>query len=83
MRRWAAVLVLMGLALLPRLAIAAPTPDSAYRGRAEQLLKVLGAPGGEKDFFSTLFLDAVPLEQWRALADDLRKEHGRPLRSVL
>lgn len=79
MRRWAAVLVLVGLALLPRLAIAAPTPDAAYRARAEQLLKVLGAPGGETDFFSSLFLDAVPLEQWRALADDMRKEHGRPL----
>ncbi len=69
----------MGLALLPCLAIAAPIPDAAYRTRAEQLLKVLAAPGGETDFFSTLFLDAVPLEQWRALADNLRKEHGRPL----
>ncbi len=79
MSRWAAVLVLVGLTLLPRLAIAAPTSDAGYQMRAEQLLAILKQPGGEADFFSTLFLDAVPIEHWRAIAEELRKDHGQPL----
>lgn len=78
MRRWAAVLVLMGLALLPRTAMA-ETTDAAYQARAAQLLSLLREPGGETEYFSSLFLDAVPIGQWRALTADLRAQHGRPL----
>lgn len=78
MRRWAVVLVLMGLALLPRSA-AAETTDAAYQGRAAQLLSILRQPGGETEYFSSLFLDAVPVAQWRALTAGLRAQHGRPL----
>ncbi|MGW8203089.1 serine hydrolase [Sphingomonas bisphenolicum] len=79
------------LAMLPRLiaglwmliamfvspAQAAPSP--AYQARAEQLLAILGAPGGEEAYFSTLFLEAVPVDRWRAIAADLRAQHGKPL----
>jgi hypothetical protein len=70
-------LALLGLALWPARACA--TEVSAYQARASQLLAILSAPGGEDDFFSTLFLDAVPVEQWRALAADLRAQHGKPV----
>lgn len=56
---------------------AAPSPT--YRSRAGQLVRILTQPGGETDFFSTLFLDAVPLVQWRAIAEELRTQHGRPV----
>ncbi|BBD97930.1 serine hydrolase [Sphingobium amiense] len=57
--------------------MAAPSPT--YASRAAQLVHILGQPGGEEDFFSTLFLDAVPLDRWRAVAAELRAQHGRPV----
>lgn len=56
---------------------AAPTP--AYQERAHQLLDILAAPGNETEFFAPLFLDAVPLDRWRAIAADLRARHGTPV----
>lgn len=56
---------------------AAPTP--AYQERAQQLLDILAAPGNETEFFAPLFLDAVPLDRWRAIAADLRARHGKPV----
>lgn len=53
--------------------------DPAYQARAEQLLHILAAPGGEADFFAPLFLDAVPVDRWRAIAADLRAQHGKPV----
>ena len=58
-------------------AMTAPSPT--YRARAEQLVRILTQPGGETEFFSTLFLEAVPLAQWRAIAEELRTQHGRPV----
>ncbi|WP_088182766.1 serine hydrolase [Sphingobium sp. Z007] len=55
------------------------TPSTAYQARAEQLLRILSAPGGEEAYFSTLFLDAVPVDRWRVIAADLRAQHGEPL----
>jgi beta-lactamase class A len=65
------------MALFPSPSRAAPSP--AYQARAEQLLRILSAPGGEDAYFSTLFLDAVPVDRWRAIAADLRAQHGEPL----
>lgn len=76
-RRAMVGLLLIGLSLCPLAAHAAPSP--AYQARAEQLLRILGAPGGESIFFSTLFLDAVPVDRWRAIAAELRAQHGKPL----
>ncbi|WHO40706.1 serine hydrolase [Sphingobium sp. AP49] len=76
MRLLAAALVLFGLALLPGRAMADPSP--AYQARAAQLVALLAAPGGEADFFAPLFLDAVPIDRWRAIAADLRKQYGKP-----
>jgi beta-lactamase class A len=76
MRIWSILLAAIMMAL-PIQASAAPTP--AYQSRAEQLLRILSAPGGETDFFSTLFLDAVPVDRWRAIAADLRTQHGDPV----
>lgn len=72
-----ALAALVWLALFPTAAGAA-SPTPAYRARAEQLVRLLAAPGGEEDFFSGLFLDAVPIDRWRALAADLRRQHGAP-----
>ena len=82
MRRMAGRLVLASLALYlcflsSGAAEAAPSPT--YMSRAKQLVQILTGPGGEDDFFSTLFLDAVPVERWRAIAADLRARHGRPV----
>ena len=73
--RLAALLVLLALLVQP--ARAAPTP--AFQVRADQLGRILAAPGKEDDFFSDLFLRAVPLEQWRSLAADMRRQYGQPL----
>ncbi|KFL48462.1 hypothetical protein IL54_3894 [Sphingobium sp. ba1] len=54
-------------------------PNPTYQTRAEQLLGLLTSPGDEADYFSSLFLDAVPVDRWRAVAADLRAQHGRPL----
>jgi beta-lactamase class A len=56
---------------------AAPPPT--YQARAEQLFRILSAPGGEEVFFSTLFLDVVPVDRWRAIAAELRTQYGKPL----
>ncbi|MEG8220861.1 serine hydrolase [Sphingomonas sp. HH69] len=69
-----AFLFLLSIAL-PAQAAANPT----YQARAEQLLRLLTAPGDEADYFSSLFLDAVPVDRWRAVAADLRAQHGKPL----
>lgn len=76
MRLWSILLSLI-LTALP-MQTSANTPP-AYQSRAEQLLRILAAPGGERAFFSTLFLDAVPVDRWRAIAADLRAQHGEPL----
>lgn len=54
-------------------------PTAAYQSRAAQLVRILSAPGDETDFFSDLFLKAVPTEQWRAVAADLRQHNGKPV----
>ncbi|BAV63543.1 serine hydrolase, partial [Sphingobium cloacae] len=71
-----AALALFLLALHPLSSSAQVAP--AYHARAEQLLPLLGKDGGEKDFFSDLFLTAVPVNQWRALTADLRRQYGEP-----
>lgn len=76
MRLWSILLSLI-LTAIPMQASAVSAP--AYQRRAEQLLRILAAPGGESEFFSTLFLDAVPVDRWRAIAADLRAQHGAPL----
>lgn len=77
MRLLAAALVLIGMALLPGRAMADPAP--AFRARATQLVTILAGPGNEADFFSPVFIDAIPVDRWRALAADLRRQHGRPI----
>lgn len=57
----------------------AQSPSLAYQSRAQQLVRILAAPGDETDFFSDLFLKAVPVDRWRATAAELRGEHGEPL----
>lgn len=75
---WLVVLLsLLTMSLFPASSRAASNP--AYQARAEQLLPILSAPGGEEAYFSTLFLEAVPIDRWRAIAADLRREHGAPL----
>lgn len=64
------------LAILPMPVHAAPDP--AYQSRAVQLVHILSAPGDEEEFFAPLFLDAVPVDRWRAIAADLRAQHGTP-----
>lgn len=76
MRLWLTLITLFVI-FLPTGSLAQPTV--AYQQRASQLLDMLSAPGGEDSYFSTLFLDAVPVAQWRALAADLRKQHGKPV----
>lgn len=76
MRLWSILLSLI-LTVIPMQTSAGTTPP--YQSRAAQLLHILAAPGGETDFFSTLFLDAVPVDRWRAIAADLRTQHGAPL----
>ncbi|MDT7535090.1 serine hydrolase [Sphingobium sp. SA2] len=64
------------------LSIALPAqaaPNPTYQARAEQLLRLLTSPGDEADYFSSLFLDAVPVDRWHAVAADLRAQHGKPL----
>ena len=73
MRMLAAILAMLWLVLLPARAVETP----AYTARAAELPGLLRETGGEKGFFSTLFLDAVPLERWRAIAADLRARHGK------
>lgn len=75
MSRLAAIAILLAMAAFPSIAGAAPSP---YQARAEQLVRLLSAPGDEGDFFSSLFLEAVPLDRWRSLAAELRDRHGRP-----
>ncbi|WP_235955204.1 serine hydrolase [Sphingobium psychrophilum] len=65
------------MSLFPASSRAASNP--AYQARAEQLLRILSAPGGEEAYFSSLFLDAVPVDRWRTIAADLRAQHGEPL----
>ena len=78
MRLLTAALFLIGMALLPGRAMAA-APSPAFQQRAAQLVTLLAAPGEETDFFAPLFLDAVPVDRWRAIAADLRQQHGKPL----
>lgn len=73
-RLFATLLILLSIALPAQ---AAPTP--AYQARAQQLLRLLTSPGDEAAYFSPLFLDAVPVDRWRAVAADLRAQHGQPL----
>ncbi len=77
MRAWA---VLLALALLALSSLPAPaqSPTPALQMRAEQLVALLAGPGDEDSFFSPVFLKAVPVAQWRALAERLRAEHGTP-----
>ncbi|MET0372155.1 MAG: serine hydrolase [Sphingobium sp.] len=70
-------LLLLVVVTLPGPTFAQPTP--AYQSRARQLLTILAAPAKEEDYFSDVFLKAVPVDQWRALAADLRQQHGKPL----
>lgn len=72
------MLALLGLAL-PSPHARAQQGAPAYEARARQLVDILTAPGNEADFFSSLFLDAVPVDRWRALAADLRQQYGQPV----
>ncbi|MDO7833640.1 serine hydrolase [Sphingobium sp. HBC34] len=77
-RVWHGLLLsLLAMAFFPTPSRAAPSP--AYQSRATELLRLLSAPGGEEGFFSSLFLDAVPVDRWRAIAADLRAQHGAPV----
>ena len=71
--------ILLAVATMLLAAPASAAPADAYQARAEQLLDILAAPGDESDFFAPLFLDAVPVDRWRAIAADLRAQHGKPL----
>lgn len=71
--------ILLAVATMLLAAPASAAPADAYQARAEQLLDILAAPGDESDFFAPLFLDAVPVDRWRAIAADLRAQHGNPL----
>ncbi|WP_325233458.1 serine hydrolase [Sphingobium sp.] len=76
MRPWSILFALILLALPMR---ASAQADPTYRSRAEQLVRILAAPGDEDDYFAPLFRDAVPVDRWRAVAADLRARHGQPL----
>ncbi len=69
-----AILFFWLLTLMPA---SAQTPDQ-YRARADQLLTVLKAPGDEEAFFASLFLNAIPIDQWRGLTQSLRAQYGDP-----
>ncbi|MCP1468856.1 hypothetical protein J3E64_000523 [Sphingobium sp. OAS761] len=75
MRIWPVVLAFL-FAIAPFQAWA--NVDPAYQARAGQLVRILSTPGDETDFFAPLFLDAVPVDRWRAIAADLRARHGKP-----
>ncbi len=77
--RWLAALLLLLLAL-PATAQTGGPPSPVYKARADELVAQLAAPGKEDSFFSRVFLDAVPVEQWRALAAQLRTANGTPER---
>ncbi|WP_336972396.1 serine hydrolase [Sphingobium aromaticiconvertens] len=78
MIRWL-VFLLAALLLSPAaLAQSGGQPSPAMQSRAEQLVAMLTAPGNEEDYFSPIFLNAVPITQWRALAEQLRRDHGTP-----
>ncbi|MFZ2997104.1 serine hydrolase [Sphingobium sp.] len=79
MKALAALLALLSLALSPAYAAPAMIETPAYQARAAQLLPLLAGPGDEADYFSTLFLDAVPIDRWRAITADLRASHGKPV----
>jgi beta-lactamase class A len=74
LRLMAMLLILLGMMTTP----ARAAPDPAYQSRATQLVRILSAPGDEQEFFAPLFLDAVPVDRWRAIAADLRAQHGAP-----
>lgn len=78
MMRWLAML--LAALLLPSAAFAqsGDQPTKAMQSRAEQLVAMLTAPGNEEGYFSPVFLNAVPVAQWRALAEKLRRDHGPP-----
>ncbi|MFC3441283.1 serine hydrolase [Sphingobium rhizovicinum] len=78
-RHWLLCFLIAALALLIPHPTSAQQPSPTYQSRAEQLLHILSAPGGEDDYFSPIFLDAVPVDRWRAIAADLRAQHGRPV----
>lgn len=75
-RFWPLILIILIL-LLPPPATAQTAPD--YPARAAQLVERLRTPGGEEEFFSPVFLNAVPVAQWRALTESWRKDHGPPM----
>lgn len=84
MIRWL-VMLLAAMLLSPAafgqssgVAPSAGRPSTAMQSRAEQLVAMLAAPGNEEGYFSPVFLNAVPVAQWRALAARLRQEHGAP-----
>jgi hypothetical protein len=70
------IILLILLTLLTTPALAQPSPT--YTTRANQLLTQLTAPGAEEDFFSPVFLNAVPVAQWRTLTARWRTDHGAP-----
>jgi beta-lactamase class A len=76
LRSWSILLAVLLMAI-PLQASAQVNP--AYQSRAEQLLRILSTPGDEQDYFAPLFLEAVPVDRWRAVAADLRAQHGQPV----
>lgn len=76
LRSWSILLAVLLMAI-PLQASAQVNP--AYQFRAEQLLRILSTPGDEQDYFAPLFLEAVPVDRWRAVAADLRAQHGQPV----
>lgn len=78
MIRWLAMLLAAMLLSPAAFAQSGDQPSKAMQSRAEQLVAMLTAPGNEEGYFSPVFLNAVPVAQWRALAEKLRRDHGTP-----
>ena len=78
MMRWLAMLLAALLLSSAAFAQSGDQPSKAMQSRAEQLVAMLTAPGNEEGYFSPVFLNAVPVAQWRALAEKLRRDHGPP-----
>lgn len=62
---------------------AAAAPDAAvspeYQIRTAELLDLLKGSQGEERFFASSFLDAIPLNQFRATLVQLKTQYGEPL----
>lgn len=76
--RLAIMLVAMLLSSVAYAQSSGGQPSKIMQSRAEQLVDILAGAGKEERYFSPVFLDAVPLAEWRAFAEKLRRDHGAP-----